>query len=123
MDESKKHEDVVTGGASTKKEPPKIKTRDQAVNYMQAALRLLQTKREACNVIIPDDTQATIRFQRRAERVFLMHVGRVLEAASLMCSVGLIEADAFETFHKDALNTMAPSVIGVGGIDLLRRRR
>ena len=124
MDNDSKHQDVVTGGGSTERAPPPIKTKAQALGYLNDAITLLNSKREACNVIIPDNVVATERQQKRAERVYLMHIGRVLEAASLLCSVGLIDVVAFETFHKNALNTMAPSVVGVvSAIDFNRRRR
>lgn len=113
-----KHLGIVTGGASVRKEPPPVRTKDEAIHYLQNAIEMLKQRRHACNVIVPGDTVATVKAQKAADRRFLIHIGRCMEAASLLCAVGLIDVIAFDKFHQEALNTMAPTIVGVTGAQL-----
>lgn len=106
------HKARVLGGAPLRKAPPPVRTPEEALRYAAEMLDILRQKRLACNVVVPGDMTTTVAQQKRAERAYLMHVGRALEACNLLCAFGLLEQRAFEALYQEALDTLAPTVTG-----------
>lgn len=112
MSSEQKSLDVVTGGADVRPDPPQIRTHDEIVNYLQRSLEQAMARRAECNVIVPDDTEMTVRLQKRAERKLLVNVGRLMGEASLARSLGAIEPGTHARFHSAALQLLAPTLVG-----------
>lgn len=106
---------AVTGGGNTSPDPPKVRSRDEVMNYLHAQLNHLRVKREECNVFFPDDQAKTVRYQKKAERQLLVAVGNVMGAAGMAYVLGHIDHGPYEQIHQEAINELAPRVVGVTG--------
>ncbi len=116
MSDDKKHLDIVTGGSDTKPKPPPVRTREEAINYLDASLRRLLQARANCDVIIPNNVEATVAQQQKNMRKFLIHVGKLMGESAFAFAMGLIEQETYERFHMAALNSMAAKVVGIIGL-------
>lgn len=113
MTDQDRHLNIVTGGADVKPKPPDVRTRDQAVNYLDHSIEMLLQKRVDCDVFVPGDPAKTVRQQQKAERKLLVHVGKVMGEAAVLFAVGLIEQNTYERYHQLAINALAAKVVGV----------
>ena len=112
MDDTK-HRIIVTGSDSKVKEPPKISTADECLNYLDERLALLIQKRMACDVEVPGDNETKVRYQQRSERQYLMHLGGLLHMLGYALARRDISQNAYEEMHSKALSTLVPTIVGI----------
>lgn len=111
--EEKRQMQIVTGGDDPSEQlPPLVKTKDEAINYLQQTLAQLETRRAECNVKIPHDRELERKVQLKAYHKYLVNLGRCLEAPGIFLSVGLLDANGYREFYSRAMSTMMASVTG-----------
>lgn len=97
---------------STEKIPGKFQSRDEAVNFLRMSLDQVRQKRLACDVVVPNDHDATVHLQRKAFQVYLLTVGRTMGLAEALFKAGWLDEKAWKEFHQESLNTLAASITG-----------
>lgn len=124
MNEDQRHLNIVTGGTDVSPKPPQVNTREAAINYLQRSLDMLLERRKDCDVMIPDNFEATVAYQKKAERKLLIHVGKLMGEAGAFYARGDIEQATYEHFHTSAITAMARKLVGiVGAGGILERKR
>lgn len=119
-DSNQQHIGVVTGGSDVRQRPPAVKTKDEAKRFLDEALVKLKQRRADCDIIVPNNTQATANLQQRNFRKLLLHVGAMMGSSSAFYSAGLLDEIAYDHFHHEALKQLAGKTVGFAGGNGLR---
>src|SRR6516162_6856472 len=106
------HLRIVTGGTDLTPKPPPVRTKEEALNYLNERVELLKRKRAQYDVEIPGRADLTALSQEKAFRQMLIHVGVVMGTAASLFVSGLIDEVAYNHFHNQALVSMAAKVMG-----------
>ena len=90
----------------------KIETVDQARNWLAHLIQDMVDWRNACDVTVPDNPQASALAQKRAMWTFLEKHGQVVGALEALRMVRKISDKTFKEFNQRAINALAPTVSG-----------
>jgi hypothetical protein len=93
--------------------PAVISTQEEATHFLERELNELAAMRLACDVVIPDDREATVRKQTLAWQRTLFRVGYVQGLAGGFFRAGLLPPAAYTHFHAEALTHLAAKLVGV----------
>lgn len=86
---------------------PKIRTRDEAVGYVESLLRALVACRSACDTAVIVGTKRTAQ---EAYAKFLVKQAQTLEACALLFCVGLYDEVAYRDLRARAEESARPTV-------------
>lgn len=90
----------------------KITNQEQATKLVEMYCNKAETARALCNVVIPDDKQATATAQQRAYMQWLMQYGGAIGALVALHKAGLISDNAHIQLQQRVFQTLNPSVVG-----------
>ncbi len=90
-----------------------IRTPEQARNWVLELVDVVKEARLNCNVVIPDDKQATARRQQAAFRQFLVKHGLALGALVTLHRTGKIGDVMYNELNDQVISTFQASVVGV----------
>lgn len=93
-------------------ETAELKTEEQRQKWLECLIDDMHHWRRKCDVIIPDQSEATVKAQQRASWAFLQKQGKVIGAISAMKVCGLISDRCFQEMNQKAANTLIPTIVG-----------
>lgn len=90
-----------------------VKTADDATKYMEELIQQVATARAQCDVHIPNDPDTSARYQRLAERNFLIRYGQALGALTTLKHCGDLLTDrAYNEFNEQIKATAKTTQAG-----------
>jgi hypothetical protein len=89
-----------------------IETEDQARNWILELVTDMKYWRMECDVSFPSAPDKTTQYQRRACWTFLTKQGKVVGALQALLLVGKISERCYAELNQQAINTLAPTVVG-----------
>lgn len=89
-----------------------ISTRDEAKKWLGHLMDRLSDARMACNVVVPDDHNATVKAQQSAERKYLVHYGTFMGVLRSLHATGHVDDGFYATMHQQAGATLGATVVG-----------
>ena len=91
----------------------RIETPEQATNFAVSLCQEVVSARAECNIVIPDDKEATARAQDLAYQRWCMKYGQAVGTVIILYKVKLIGDEAYRRLMQQVVNTLAASVVGV----------
>ena len=92
--------------------PGRIQTEAQAINWMEEMIQAVLDARENLDVEIPDDVEATIRWQTKAGAIYYVRHGACMGALTALYRSGKLSEVGYTKMRERCLQTLAPTRVG-----------
>lgn len=92
--------------------PPTFTSKDSALAWAEVMVEECEVARLACNVLIPDGTEALAVTQQRRARVYMIKFGAALGALSALLRTEHISPVAYNALVERANRTLKETVVG-----------
>lgn len=89
-----------------------IDTEEQATKLVETYCERAVDARKLCDVVIPDDTEATVQHQNKAYQHWLMNYGAAIGALVALKNARKISDNAYKQLQQRVFSTLAPRVVG-----------
>lgn len=90
----------------------RITTQEQATQVVRGFCAEAIIARDLCDVEVPGDKEATVKFQNQQYQKWLMSYGAAVGALTCLHRAGLISDNAFEKLSHEVYATLQPKVVG-----------
>jgi hypothetical protein len=94
---------------------PRILNEEHAIKWIEELIQDMATWRNACNVHVPGDKEASAKMQRRSLWTFLSKQGQVTGALKTLLLCGIISDRCYREFNQKAINSLIPTTVGNTG--------
>lgn len=92
----------------------RLDSEEQARNWVLDLVEGVKKARLDCNIAFPGDASRTVAFQRKAFHQFLVRHGAALGTLTALHRCGKLGDVAYNELRAVVLNTLTPTVVGVG---------